>query len=458
LLILAPVASDGREPDFDREPQYEEAAGSSVIDEPNNNAAPIPGPCGDIDCDKLTTRRCSHCSGPWFCSARCEENATYSHKFSCNRRPITTADLLENDCYRDLLPEDPKVREDYGFQRCRNSSEEINLFGLYVGVIKYHNISSEELHRWRTEEILVDKIVEVFSTIPEGSRGGYYPWFLRNRHILEGAQEVTRDEDDVSKYIQERYAEARAYLDLADQTKAVEDLTPFAKQYCFLFFSLLLDSKHPPPQMAHLDLWYDFGFVVCSDVHGERGISNCYQRLLLGNKPARDHFRSLRMERLCPPDFPTCSFTDFWKAWEAGSLIELFSRYGINCGFSQLREFLSYPGKSPRPSVWRLKHFLAIEDANVLTIAPEIAAAAMEYGFYPQLDTRTRLDLRDFYTRVFRHELLPREIDEARKKRKMHEIVDRWSGGDVSERVKQVLRDVPYTASFARRTRTTKVP
>lgn len=425
-----------------------------MIDEPNNNAVPIAGPCGDSDCDKTTTRRCSHCGGPWFCSVRCEEIATYSHRFSCNRRPITTADLLEEDCYRDLLPEDPQVREDYGFQRCRNRSEETNLFGLYVGIIKYHDISSEELHRWRTEGILVDKIVEVFSKIPEGSRGGYYPWFLRNRHILEGEQEVIHDEDDVDKYIQERYAEARAYLDLSDQTKAVEDLNPFAKQYCFFFFSILLDCKHPPPQMAHLDLWYDFGFVVCSGVHGESALSNCYQWLLLANKPARDHFRSLRMEHLTPPDFPTCSFTDFWKAWEAGSLMELFSRYGTSQGadsyrteldrqFPALREFLSYPGKSPRPSVWRLKHFLAIEDANVLTIAPEIAAAAMEYGFYPQLDTRTRLDLRDFYTRVFRRGLLPREIDEAKRKRKMHEMADRWSGGDVSERVKQVLRDVP---------------
>lgn len=136
--------------------------------------------------------------------------------------------------------------------------------------------------------------------------------------------------------------------------------------------------------------------------------------------------------------------------------MELFSRYGTSQGadsyrtkldrrFPALREFLSYPGKSPRPSVWRLKHFLAIEDANVLTIAPEIAAAAMEYGFYPQLATRTRLDLRYFYTRVFRRGLLPREIDEAKRKRNMHEMADRWSGGDVSERVKQVLRNVPHT-------------
>jgi hypothetical protein len=318
---------------------------------------------------------------------------------------------------------------------------------LYVGIIKYHNISSEELHRWRTESILVDKIVEVFSKIPEGFRGGYYPWFLRNRHILEGEQEVIRDEDDVDKYIRERYSEASAYLDTADRTKAVEDLTPFAKQYCFMFFSILLDGMYPPPEMTHLDLWYDFGFVVCSDVHAERELSNYYQRLLLANKPARDHFRSLRMEHLAPPEFPACSFTDFWKAWEAGSLMELFGRYDTSQrADSALREFLSYPGKSPRPSAWRLKHFLAIEDANVLTMAPEIAAAAMEYGFHPQLDTRTRLDLRDFYIRVFQRGLLPGEMDEARRKRNMHEMADRWSGGHVSERVKQVLRDVPDIA------------
>lgn len=51
--------------------------------------------------------------------------------------------------------------------------------------------------------------------------------------------------------------------------------------------------------------------------------------------------------------------------------------------FRALKDFLSFPLQSPRPSVWRLKHCLAIENANVLTIAPEIPeiAIAREYGF-----------------------------------------------------------------------------
>jgi hypothetical protein len=307
-----------------------------------------------------------------------------------------------------------------------------------------------------SEGILVEKIVEVFSKIPERSRGGYYPWFLRNRHILEGGQEVVRDEDDVDRYIQERYAEARAYLAPADQNKAVEDLTPFAKQYCFLFLSILLDGKYPPPVMAHLDLWFDFGFVLCPDVHQERELSNTYQWLLLGNKPARDYFQNTGMEHLAPPDFPHCSFDDFWRAWAAGSLMDLFNKYGTSRGadsfgtslsrrFPALEEFLSYPGKCPRPSVWRLRHFLAIEDANVLTVGPEIGLAAIEYGFYPHLDTRTRLDLREFYTRVFRRGVLPGEIDEAKRRANLDEMADAWSGGEVNERVKQVLMGVPYS-------------
>ena len=79
-----------------------------------------------------------------------------------------------------------------------------------------------------------------------------------------------------------------------------------------------------------------------------------------------------------------------------------------------------------------------------MTIAPEIAAGAMEYGFYPQLDTRTRLDLRDFYIRVFQRGLLPTEIDEAKRKGNLHEMADRWNGSDVNERVKQVLKDVTW--------------
>ncbi|KAK3298729.1 uncharacterized protein B0H64DRAFT_81498 [Chaetomium fimeti] len=407
------------------------------------------GHCGGSDCEKITTRRCSHCSGTWFCSVSCEDEAADLHLFACNRRPITTADLLRRDCFHDSHPEDSRVREDYGFQRCRNRREESKLFGLYIGVFNYQLVPSQEVDRWMTQGILADKIIELFSTLPENCRGGYYTWFLRHRHVLDASKNSTRDEDDVHNYIQERFREARVYLDPADQAKPIERLTPWAKQNCFFFLTLLLDSTHPPPVMRNLDLWFDFGYVVCSDAYDENSLSNLYQRLLFGNKLAQEHFRSVGMEHLAPRDIPACTFEEFWTAWEEGSLMALFERYQVSrvADGSALGEFLAYPGGNPRPSVWRLRHFLAIEDANVLTAAPEIAAAAIEYGFQPDLDVRTKMGLHQFYVGLFRRGVLPSIVHEAKKTGALQKVPE-WALTDADERVTRVLSSLPCDSEF----------
>jgi hypothetical protein len=291
--------------------------------------------------------------------------------------------------------------------------------------------------------------VETFSKIPEASRGGCYPWFLHNKHILEGQGEVVQDQHDVDKYSRERMEEARVYLEPADQSKALQDLRPFAKQYCFMFFSFLLDAMRPNPKVVDPDYWYDFGFAVCHNEYDEMRFCDYYMGLLKSDQLARSQLKPMHL-----PELHICSFAEFWKAWEAGSLMDLFNRYGTAWGegsyatrldeeFPRARDFLSYPGKADRPSVWKLKHFLAIDSANVLTTDPEIAAAAMEYGFLPQLDTRTMLELHAFYTSLFKR-MLPKEIDQAAKEKHLLGMAERRSGGDISEGVKKVLRSVPY--------------
>lgn len=415
---------------------------------------------GDFDCENTTTRKCSHCGGGWYCSISCEDQASHSHIFSCNRRPITSADILAEDCLMGRLPEDPQVREDYGFERCRNRSEETNLFGLYIGVIRYNGTSREEVHRWFTDGVLAEKIIEQFSEIPERARGGYYKWFLRHRYVLPGGgnndpppPRDEPDENNIHNYIQELYNKAREYLDPSDRDKDIGDLRPFAKQYCFEFLAILLDNQYPPPVMKYLDLWFDFGFVVCSppgDLHQENGLSNMYQRLLFGNKFARDHFRRLEMEHMAPREIPFCRFDEFWKAWEAGTLMELFGRYGqvsseAENSPSLLAEFLAYPGKSSnRPSVWRLRHFLAaVPDGNALTVAAPAAvvAAALEYGFHPRLDVGTRLELHRFYVKLFGHGgVSARLVDEAKRSGGLYEVLSVL--GPIDERVERVLRGI----------------
>ncbi|KAK4454850.1 hypothetical protein QBC34DRAFT_103175 [Podospora aff. communis PSN243] len=417
------------------------------------------GPCGNFDCEKRTMRRCSRCHGRWYCSLSCEEANLYSHKFVCSRGAITTAEILQRDCYDDKLPEDPQVREDFGFIRCKNKKEESHLGGLYQGLFKALDVTAAEIHSWRMEGVLTEMIIEKFSTIPEKSRGGYYPWFLRNQQVLDESRKVVRDEDDPDLLVQQMLAKARPYLSPSDQNTRVEDLVPWAKQNCFIFLAILLDSSHPPPTMPNLDLWYDFGFAVCVNSHNESSLANFYMQLLLGNKLIRDYFSSLGSTHYMPSDFPTCSFEQFWKAWEAGTLMSLFDTYGshgarasygesLDFQFPDLREFLSYPGghesdmKFPRPSVWRLRQFLATEGANVLTAAPMISRAAIEYGFNPELDTRTRLDLHAFWTKIFQRDVRTAAVDRALRRGILDEVADRWYGEPVNERVRAVLRAV----------------
>lgn len=138
-------------------------------------------------------------------------------------------------------------------------------------------------------------------------------------------------------------------------------------------------------------MWYDFGFAPCTDDYHERNLGALYSKL--GNTFFSGYDKSLRSSRKRVPGSPTCSFDEFWKAWENGSLSKVFDKYGIgdNLGgntrswfeqktrFPHLRELLSFPVERHklRPSVWRLKHLLPLEGNMPLRGFPEIEAAAI---------------------------------------------------------------------------------
>ncbi|KAK0615560.1 hypothetical protein B0T17DRAFT_497172 [Bombardia bombarda] len=456
-------------------PAYEDsrdigaASMTELMSDGNSSAKATSGRCANrADCGKNTTRRCSHCNGAWYCSVSCEDADVYSHKYACNRRPITTADYLQDNAFEDLIPQDPQTREDYGFHRCRDRKEESHLFGLYQGLLKGFDVSSEKLHSWRTEGTLVENIVELYSGVSEAHRGKYYPWFLQHRYILEQQDDASipapLSEDE---YIAERFADARQHLDPDDRDREISDLTPFGKQYCFMFFAMILGNTHFPPSATHLDIWFDLGFVVCPGTddeeisHHERALGGIYHELLAGNKGRREYFQSLNAKYSGPADTPTCSFSAFWKAWEQGTLFDLFDSHSTHTGqtfgelfdyrFPDLRVFLTYPGKHPRPSLYKLRHFLAIKDANVLNTALplEIRHAALEHGFHPTLDARTRLDLHNVYMRLLHvglsgQGLSLQIVDKIKAEGSLREYATLYLGDDISESVQSILKGVPY--------------
>ncbi|KAH0489424.1 hypothetical protein TgHK011_009855 [Trichoderma gracile] len=322
----------------------------------------------------------------------------------CSARSITSADILCQDAIGDQLPKDPEALEHFGFTRCRDGRERSHLLGLYQGLL-HLGVGAVQLNDWRETDMLVSSIIEKFSKVPAKCRGSYFPWFVRNQHILDISRpplELEGKDHPILRAV----AAARPYLDPEDRAKEVKDLEPESKRDCFLMYAMALDGSHPNPSEDGLDLWYSFGFATCRDEYDESRLGFLYSCLIGGNKSSKDYDKSLGINPRDYPDLPTCSFNEFWVAYETGTLPKLLHHYVFNHALrhdSGLREFLSVPPSKDalRQSVWRLKHFLALEPNTPLSNFPMIEAAAQEYGFTPQLDARTRLALRQFYAQLF---------------------------------------------------------
>ncbi|KAL7806178.1 hypothetical protein V8C26DRAFT_416942 [Trichoderma gracile] len=355
-------------------------------------------------CDMETDRHCEFCSRDWFCSRVCQDQMSFYHLTKCSARSITSADILCQDAIGDQLPKDPEALEHFGFTRCRDGRERSHLLGLYQGLL-HLGVGAVQLNDWRETDMLVSSIIEKFSKVPAKCRGSYFPWFVRNQHILDISRpplELEGKDHPILRAV----AAARPYLDPEDRAKEVKDLEPESKRDCFLMYAMALDGSHPNPSEDGLDLWYSFGFATCRDEYDESRLGFLYSCLIGGNKSSKDYDKSLGINPRDYPDLPTCSFNEFWVAYETGTLPKLLHHYVFNHALrhdSGLREFLSVPPSKDalRQSVWRLKHFLALEPNTPLSNFPMIEAAAQEYGFTPQLDARTRLALRQFYAQLF---------------------------------------------------------
>ncbi|KAJ6457953.1 hypothetical protein C8R45DRAFT_561386 [Mycena sanguinolenta] len=84
-----------------------------------------------------------------------------------------------------MFPDDPQTNEDYFFTRVRTPHDKTFLFGLYIGVLKFHDVKPSTLHEWRLSGTMVENIKALYEPLPAANRGGYYPWFLQHLDIFE---------------------------------------------------------------------------------------------------------------------------------------------------------------------------------------------------------------------------------------------------------------------------------
>ena len=350
-------------------------------------------PDGDCEiCMRPTTRTCDICSKGFFCSDSCQEKRSGRHLFTCSKRPLTSADRLWLSLVDDLMPQDKDVLEDFGFNSVLYSENMTNLLGVYRGLYLSENFSAEDIHEWRVGGILLDKIKEFYYSIKENFRGGYFPWLLKNSYVLE--RPMTKDEAQ-RKFIATFYDKARPYLDIEDRNKTARDLEPEAKGTSYYLFGGILHRIRPNPFEEN---WYYFGFVTCRREGEETMLVDLYQ-LLLTESDGSDFYEFHNRRRgVVQP----ATFTQFWKAYEAGTLIQLMDSKGLQELRSRLpflEGFLSTPPAGPHPSVWSLKQFLEIDDP---TDHPPIAAVKVDYGFINCSTFEETCTLMEIYSAVLK--------------------------------------------------------
>ena len=323
----------------------------------------------------MTSRKCSFCNRGLYCSEYCQDQRSGPHLFTCTKRPLTSADYLYRCIFQDVLPDDEDVRENFGFNQLTSFADQCKLLGLYKGLYLSDRITEEDIHKWQVEGTLVANIKDFYYQIPETHRGGYFPWFLKHQHILE--KHVTSKET-TENIVATFYDQARPYLDSEDQHKNPQELKPDAKAHCYRMLAAVLHMAYPHPIEYN---WYSFGFCTCRKEWEEGRLGGLYQGLLLGDKLFEDtrinqYYRTLGSHKLQP-----ATFTEFWRSYQSGTLIQLMDSKGLKelrSDFPFLEAFLSVPPSGPHPSVWSLKQFIAINDPAEY---PPIPALQLDYGF-----------------------------------------------------------------------------
>lgn len=86
-------------------------------------------------------------------------------------------------------------------------------------------------------------------------------------------------------------------------------------------------------------MWYGFGFVLCTNEYHKGDLGVLYSKLVGGRKIFRDYDKNLGIVFNNTPSSPTCSFDEFWRAWQNGRITQLFDKNGISYESGRTRGF-----------------------------------------------------------------------------------------------------------------------
>jgi len=329
------------------------------------------------------------------------EASKFRHIFDCGGAKVTSADYLIRDCYRNQFPEGDTAR-DFGFSNVESPLDRAYLFGLYQGLVKYIDVGREDLHDWQVNDILAEKICEVYEPLRRQSPqsiGGYYPWFLNNKHLVSSASSQSDDEGGAVAIVRRH---AQSYLPPADRGIPVDQL-PESKRCVCVLYGLVKAGWNPNLDLL---LWRDFGFWACRGNMSVPLDSPFYYPDMLPPS-LRGQFTGCvvieeehLLARFYLKLFDKVSFVQFHQAYLDGSLDRLAERVGLGTEakfWKQEREaILGLKPNGMYPSAYDLKQYILSE-----AVTDPINSVQFDYGYLNCRNPRERELWKDIYSRVF---------------------------------------------------------
>ena len=280
-------------------------------------------------------------------------------------------------------------------------------------------IPPKTIHNWRVHGVLVDEIKTAFYKLPEGSRGGYFPWFLQNEHVIALAgqplsEKASHDRTNAMLVRAWRFT-GGSERDSPEEIKAATSRKPKHEQECHWLYVLLLSGWHPSPD---LDLWVDFGFASCTSQEEEMELSARYRQLI-----------------------NTCTFNEFCHAHHAHCLLGLFHSKGLQVNdHHHLRDLLCADWKK---SVWYLKQSITQENSTKEESSMH-PAVLVDYGFINCRDDSERRQLKRVYKAFFDNPNGdPLALHEAAIKGNIHGYVSKVVQGLRDSKFKRLMQN-PY--------------
>ncbi|KAH7345632.1 hypothetical protein B0J17DRAFT_640623 [Rhizoctonia solani] len=337
--------------------------------------------CDHCEAERSDLNVCSGCRSTWYCGSGCQKADWKFHRLRClHPSKLTSADRLAIAANRDVLPneDDIQVCRDYGIARTQVPMSQNYLLGLFQGMIRYGGVDPREIHRQRVAGTLIGFIKNHYEIIPAEARGGYYPWFLKNQHLLEPPEfidmsSIALNDDSIQ---QTWISIGGSSSDTLAHIKSGVQGWPKEKQAAFRFVQFLLHAGFR--LSPDLPEWIHFGFCGCKSRDEEADLWNSYIKLV-----------------------KAVPFEKFHAAYNNSSLPALFSATGLMIKNPFILDVLS---GAPRvnKSVWDLKQF-ALGDYQKL-----IPSVAVDYGFINCGDPRSQEtesvihSLKQVYKRVFK--------------------------------------------------------